>query len=164
MASGSFTTSRMKPSPPGSRWACRVSSLGQHTATKIPSMYSFYGNCAGLSHNFHNHVSVWAIYIFPGSVHIYFPQQNMQIDCRNIQIDHRDMNAEIGTVAEQFLCWEYIFFNWRSWFFAKQLFNKSQRASYSLSWRDITKRRILREYKKPKAFCTTKEEWEPFVS
>jgi hypothetical protein len=39
---------------------------------KNPFMYSFYGNCAGLSYNFHIHVSVWAIYIFPGSVHIFF--------------------------------------------------------------------------------------------
>ncbi len=41
-----------------------------HTATKIPFMYSFSGNCAAsLSPNFHIPVSVSDLCIFPESVH-----------------------------------------------------------------------------------------------
>jgi hypothetical protein len=54
-----------------------------HTAPQIPCMYSLSGNCASLSPNFHNHVSLSDLYIPRIGPHI-FLQQNMQIDRGNI--------------------------------------------------------------------------------
>jgi hypothetical protein len=47
----------------------------RYTATKIPFMYSFSGNCAGLSPNFHIHVSV---------SHLYIPRIGPHISCSRI--------------------------------------------------------------------------------
>jgi hypothetical protein len=65
-----------------------------HTATKIPFMYSFSGNCAPSGP-----LSTFIYYIFPGSVHIFgcskidrpiWEIYNLsQIDeCRNWEIEH----------------------------------------------------------------------------
>jgi hypothetical protein len=59
-------------------------SILAYTATKTPLMYSFSGNCTALV-PIVTLMCLWAIYIFPRSVHIqYFLQQNRRIDRGNI--------------------------------------------------------------------------------
>jgi hypothetical protein len=47
-----------------------VTGTGLLTATKIPFMYSFSGNCTAFSPNFHNHVSLSDLYVPRISPHI----------------------------------------------------------------------------------------------
>ncbi len=79
------------------------------TATKIPFTYCHKRKSAA-SAPISTVMCLWAIYLFPGLVHIqYFLQQNRQTDPVNILIAHRHLNVEIRTEAVQFLFWEYLF-------------------------------------------------------
>ncbi len=79
-----------------------------NTLQQCPLMCSFYGNCVA-SVPFSTFMCLWVIYIFPGSVHIFFLRQNRRIHRANIKIAHRHKNVEIGTVTAQFLFWKYLF-------------------------------------------------------
>ncbi len=68
-------------------------------------MYSFSGNCAA-SVTISTFTCLWAIFIFPGSVHIFsFSRKGIYKSLT----DPWMRNAEIGTVTAQFLFWEYLF-------------------------------------------------------
>jgi hypothetical protein len=71
-----------------------------------PNYVFLFWELHGFSSNFHIHVSVSALYIPRIGPHI-FLQQKRQINRRNLQIAHRHMNVEIGTVAAEFLFWKY---------------------------------------------------------
>jgi hypothetical protein len=63
----------------------------------------------GLNPNFHIHVFVRDLHI-PKFDQPIFLQQNRQTDQRNIQTKkHTNTNIWIGTVAAQFLSWDYLF-------------------------------------------------------
>ncbi len=72
------------------------------TATAIPFMYSFSGNCAA-SVPISTFMCLWAIYI-PRSVQIFPPAEKADPSW-----EYRHMNVEIGTETSIFLFWEYLF-------------------------------------------------------
>ncbi len=78
----------------------------QHTASKIPLMYPFSGNCAALV-SVSTFLCLWAIYIFPGLVHL-FPcswigRPMLEIynsladiyECRNWETEQYNSGSEI---------------------------------------------------------------------
>jgi hypothetical protein len=90
---------------------CTDPDLGHIAKTqyrKIRNKYSRNRNCAGLSPNFHIHVSVRDLYIPTIGLPILL-QENVWTDPGNICIiAHRHMNVESGTEATQFLFCEYV--------------------------------------------------------
>jgi hypothetical protein len=77
----------------------------------------FLGIARRLSLYFHVHVSVIDLYIPRFGSHI-FLQQSRQIDRGNIQITHRHVNVEIGTVCRAIPFLGICVSNFRYWFFA----------------------------------------------
>jgi len=62
----------------------------------------------GLSPYFHAFICLWAIYIFPGSVHIFSCSRKADRS-GNMEIAHSHMNVEIRSEAAQILFWVYLF-------------------------------------------------------
>jgi len=79
----------------------------KYTATKIPFMYSFSGNCAA-SVQISTFICLWAIYIFPGSVHIFPAAEKADQSWEYI---NRPQTHECRNWAEaaEFLFCEYFF-------------------------------------------------------
>ncbi len=87
-----------------------------HTATKITFTYSFSGDCAA-SVPIYTFMCLWAIYIFPGSVHI-IPAAE-QADLLWEYITCSQMNVEIRTVCGRAIPFLGTFVSkYRYWFFA----------------------------------------------
>ena len=88
-------------------WISLVGSGVVHCNENPPCVFLFL-ELRVLSPNFHIHVSVSDLYILTIGAPI-FLLQNMRTDRGNTQIALRNMNVGIGTLAAQFLFWEYMF-------------------------------------------------------
>jgi len=82
--------------------------LGACTVTAIPFIYSFSGNSAA-SAPISTIMCLWAIYIFPGSVHIFPPAEKAYPSWEYIM---RSQTYECGNCDWEtpiFIFWEYLF-------------------------------------------------------